>query len=229
MAGGRHALRRRLPALIGGLFLLLFTVGVVLMVQSFMQKGDKPERPRVQQISLVKPPPPKEPPKPPEPEKVEEQQNREEVKLEEARPEPEQAQEAGPPPGEQLGLDAEGSAGGGDAFGLAARKGGRDITTLGTGSGGSGDRQGWYARLIARHFEEGLRRAKGLNGSSYNVVLNVWFEDNGRVRQARVVRGSGDGEMDRVIQDEVNNLPPLRESLPEDLPQPVRIRVTSRT
>ena len=61
------------------------------------------------------------------------------------------------------------------------------------------------------------------------MVLNVWFEDNGRVRQARVVRGSGDGEMDRVIQDEVNNLPPLRESLPEDLPQPVRIRVTSRT
>mgnify|MGYP000664762448 CR=1 FL=1 len=229
MAGGRHALRRRLPALIGGLFLLLFTVGVVLMVQAFMEKGDKPERPRVQQISLVKPPPPKEPPKPPEPEKIEEQPNREEVKLEEAQPTPEQARDDGPPPGEQLGLDAEGGAGG-DAFGLAARKGGRDITTLGTGGGGGGgDRQGWYARLIARHFEEGLRRAKGLNGSSYNVVINVWFDDAGRVHQIRLVRGSGDGEVDRTIQDEVLNLPPLRETLPEDLPQPVRIRVASRT
>ncbi len=228
MAGGRHALRRRLPALVGGLFLLLFTVGVVLMVQAFMEKGDKPERPRVQQISLVKPPPPKEPPKPPEPEKIEEQPNREEVKLEEAQPTPEQARDDGPPPGEQLGLDAEGGAGG-DAFGLAARKGGRDITTLGTGGGGGGDRQAWYARLIARHFEEGLRRAKGLNGSSYNVVINVWFDDAGRVRQTRLVRGSGDGEVDRTIQDEVLNLPPLRETLPEDLPQPVRIRVTSRT
>lgn len=227
MAGGRHALRRRLPALIGGLFLLLFTAGVVLMVQAFIEKGDKPERPRVQQISLVKPPPPKEPPKPPEPEKIEEQQNREEVKLEEAQPTPEQAQDEGPPPGEQLGLDAEGGAGG-DAFGLAARKGGRDITTLGAGGGG-GDRQGWYARLIARHFEEGLRRAKALNGNTYNVTLNVWFDDAGRVRQARVVRGSGDGEVDRVIQEELHNLPPLRETLPEDLPQPVRIRVASRT
>jgi len=225
MSAGKHALRRRLPALVGGLFLLLFTAGVVMMVQSFLEKGDKPERPRVQQISLVKPPPPREPPKPPEPEKLEEQ-HREEVKLEEAQPDPQQARDDGPPPGEQLGLDAEGGTGG-DAFGLAARKGGRDITTIGTGGGG-GDRQAWYARQIARHFEEGLRRAKGLNGSTYNVQLNVWFDDAGRVRQVRLARGSGDGELDRVIQEEVHNLPPLREALPEDLPQPVRVRVTSR-
>lgn len=227
MTAGKHALRRRLPALVGGLFLLLFTAGVVMMVQAFIEKGDKPERPRVQQISLVKPPPPKEPPKPPEPEKIEETKQ-EEVKLEEAQPTPEeQAADDGPPPGEQLGLDAEGGAGG-DAFGLAARKGGRDITTLGTGGGG-GDRQAWYARLIARHFEDGLRRAKGLNGSSYNVQLNVWFDEAGRVRQVRLARGSGDGEVDRLIQEEVHNLPPLREVLPDDLPQPVRIRVASRT
>lgn len=223
MAAVKHALRRRLPALAGALFLLLFTAGVVLMVQSFIGKGDKPERPRVQQISLVKPPPPREPPKPPEPDKIEEQ-NREEVKLEEAQPTPEQTQSDGPAPGDQLGLDAEGGAGG-DAFGLAARKGGRDITTL--GSGGV-DRQGWYGRVIARHFEEGLRRAKELNGSTFNVVLNVWFDDAGRVRQVRLARGSGDGEVDRVIQEELHNLPPLREALPEDLPQPVRVRVASR-
>lgn len=228
MAAGKHPLRRRLPALIGGLFLLLFTAGVVLMVQAFLKEAEKPERPRVQQISLVKPPPPKEPPKPPEPEKLEEQPNREEVKLEEAPPTPEQAQDQGPPPGEQLGLDTEGGTGT-DAFGLAARKGGRDITTLGTGGGGSGDRQAWYARQIARHFEEGLRRAKGLNGSNYNVQLNVWFDEAGRVRQVRLARGSGDGEVDRLIQEEVQNLPPLRDPLPDDLPQPVRIRVTSRT
>lgn len=228
MSAGKHPLRRRLPALIGGLFLLLFTAGVVIMVQAFIEKGDKPERPRVQQISLVKPPPPREPPKPPEPEKIEEQQNREEVKLEEAPPTPEQAADDGPPPGDQLGLDAEGGAGG-DAFGLAARKGGRDITTLGTGGGAGGDRQAWYARQIARHFEDGLRRAKGLNGSTYNVQLNVWFDETGRVRQVRLARGSGDGEVDRVIQEEVHNLPPLREVLPDDLPQPVRVRVTSRT
>jgi protein TonB len=227
MAHGKHALRRRLPALIGGLFLLLFTVGVVSMVQSFIEKGDKPERPRVQQISLVKPPPPRDLPKPPEPEKLEEQPKLEEVKLEEAPPAPEQAQSDGPPPGDQLGLDAEGGAGG-DAFGLAARKGGRDITTIGS-AGGGGDRQAWYARQIARHFEEGLRRAKGLNGNTYNVQLNVWFDDTGRVRQVRLARGSGDGELDRLIQEEVHNLPPLREPLPDDLPQPVRVRVTSRT
>ncbi|MGQ9687077.1 MAG: energy transducer TonB, partial [Thiobacillaceae bacterium] len=78
-------------------------------------------------------------------------------------------------------------------------------------------------------FEEGLRRAKGLNGNAYNVLLNVWFDDAGRVRQVRLALGSGDVEVDRLIQEEIHNLPPLRESLPEDLPQPVRIRVRSRT
>lgn len=223
MSTASHALRRKLPALIGGGFLLLVTIGMIWLVKGFIASTDKPERPRVQQISLVKPPPPKPEVKPPEPEKIEEiKQEREEVQLDQP-PTPEQAQDQGPPPGEQLGLDADGSAGS-DGFGLAARRGGRDITTLG---GGGGDREAWYGRVISRHFEESLRRSKRLQGASYQVVAQVWF-DGGVVRRVRLARGSGNAVTDAAIEEEIMALPPLREVLPEDLPQPVRVRVASR-
>jgi len=230
MAGGKRTLRSRLPALAGGLFMLLFTAGVVLMVKNFIDNAEPPEKHTVQKISLVKPPPPKPEEKPPEPEKMEEikESRQEEVQLD-APPTPDQPQDQGPPPGEQLGLDAEGGAGG-DAFGLAARKGGRDITTLGSlgsGGGSGGDREGWYGRLISRHFEESLRRSKRLQGTNYQVIVQVWF-DGGTVRRVRLTRGSGNPETDAAIQEEIMALPPLREMLPEDLPQPVRVRVASR-
>jgi protein TonB len=218
---GRHGLRRKLPVLVGAAVLVLFTAAVVLVVRGFLEGAGKPERPRVQQISIVKPPPPREPPKPPEPPKVEPEKPREEVKLDQ---QPDKTDADAPPPGEQLGVDAEGGAGG-DAFGLAARKGGRDITTLG---GGGGDREAWYGRLISRHFETSLRRVKRLQGSAYQLVVNVWFDGAGNVVRAQVARGSGNGETDQIVREEILALPPLREALPEDLPQPVRVRVASR-
>lgn len=217
---------RALPALMGGGFLLLVIVGLVWMVKGFIAGAEKPERPRVQQISLVKPPPPKPEIKPPE-QKIEEiKDNREEVKVDDPTPE-EARHDDGPPPGEQLGLDADGSAGG-DAFGLAARRGGRDITTIGTG-GGSGDREAWYGRIVSRHLEEGLRRAKALQGASYQVQVQIWFDDAGAVQRVRLVRGSGNAETDERLREEILGLPPLREAIPADLQQPIRVRVTSRT
>lgn len=222
MSTASHALRRKLPVLIGVGFLLLVTILMIWLVRSFLASAEQPDRPRVQQISLVKPPPPKE--RPPEPEKFEEiKQEREEVELDQP-PIPDQAQDEGPPPGEQLGLDAVGGAGS-DGFGLAARPGGRDITTL----GGGGDREAWYGRVISRHLEEGLRRSKRLQGASYQVQAQLWFDAGGVVQRVYLTRGTGDADTDALLRDEILGLPPLREALPADIQQPVRIRVASRT
>jgi len=225
MAAAKRSMRSRGPALAGLLFMVLFSAGVVWLVIDFIGKAEPPDAPKVQKISLVKPPPPKPEEKPPEPEKiVQEQPRQEEVQLE-APPTPDQPQDQGPPPGEQLGLDAEGGAGG-DAFGLAARKGGRDITTLGAGGG---DREGWYGRLISRHFEESLRRSKRLQGTNYQVIAQVWFDGAGAVQRVRLNPGSGNADTDEALRAEILALPPLRDGLPADLPQPVRVRVASRT
>jgi protein TonB len=220
MAGNKKSLRSRLPAIAGLLFLALFTAGVIWLVKGFIENAEPPEKTRVQKISLVKPPPPKPQEKLPEPEKME--QPKEEVVQLDAPPTPDQPQDEGPPPGEQLGLDADGGAGS-DGFGLAARKGGRDITTL----GGGGDRMAWFSKRISRQLEDELKRAKGLQGKEYQVIAQLWFDVGGGVTRVRFDKGSGNTELDEALRREMQGVT-LREPLPEDLPQPVKLRVVSR-
>jgi len=223
MTAKKQSMRSRLPALAGMLFMALFTIGVIWLVKDFISNAEPPEKTRVQKISLVKPPPPKPQEKPPEPEKMEQEQTQqEEVQLE--APSPDQPADEGPPPGEQLGLDADGGSGS-DGFGLAARKGGRDITTL--GGGGSGDRMAWFSKRISRQLEDELKRAKALQGKEYQVIAQLWFDVGGGVTRVRMDKGSGNAELDEALRREIQAMT-LRDPLPEDIPQPVKLRVVSR-
>lgn len=221
MSGKKKSLRSRLPLFGGLLFMALFTGGVIWLVRDFISNAEPPEKNHVQKISLIKPPPPKPEEKPPEPEKLEQQPKQEEMRMD-APPNPDQPKQDGPPPGEQLGLDAEGGAGG-DAFGLAARKGGRDITTL----GGGGDRIGWFSHMISRQVEDDLKRAKGLQGKEYRLVALIWFDSAGGVARVRLDKGTGNSALDEILRRELQGVT-LRDPLPEDLPQPVKLRVVSR-
>lgn len=222
MSGHKKSLRSRLPALAGMLFMALFTVGVIWLVKDFINNAEPPEKTHVQKISLVKPPPPKPEEKLPEPEKMEQEQpKQDEVQLD-APPTPDQPADEGPPPGEQLGLDADGGSGS-DGFGLAARKGGRDITTL----GGGGDRMAWFSKRISRQLEDELKRAKALQGKDYQVIAQVWFDVAGGVTRVRMDKGSGNAELDEALRREILSVT-LRDPLPEDMPQPVKLRVVSR-
>ena len=233
MAGKQRTLRSRLPALAGLLFMVLFTAGVVWLVKGFIDNAEPPGKTRVQKISLVKPPPPKPEEKPPEPEKMEQVQPRDdEVQLD--APTPDQPQDEGPPPGEQLGLDAEGS-GSGDGFGLAARKGGRDITTLGGGGSGGGPKGNPWGRYdallneaVSSAFQQALAREKALKGKNYKVIVKVWIDSSGKVTRAALVDSTGDSQADEVLKEALRDMRMLRESPPADMPQPVKIRVTSR-
>lgn len=221
MEGKKKSLRSRLPVLAGLLFMTLFTAGVIGLVKGFIDNTEAPEKVRVQKISLVKPPPPKPEEKPPEPEKMQQEQPKhEEVQLDQP-PTPDQPRDEGPPAGEQLGLDADGGAGG-DGFGLAARKGGRDITTL----GGGGSRLGWFSKLISRQLEDALKRAKSLQGKEYQVTAQLWIDGSG-ITRVRLDKGTGNTELDEILRREMLGLT-LREAFPEDIPQPVKLRVVSR-
>ena len=214
MPAHNRSLRSRLPLIGGLLFMTLFTASVIWVVTGFIQDSGKPERPKIQTISLVKPPPPKPPEeKPPEPQKID--KPKEEVKLD--QPQPPQPEAPPPPPG---GIP-DGPAGG-MATDLAAGSG------IGIGGGGDRDeRRSWYSNMISRQFEDELRRAKRLQGKDYRVVAQIWFNPSGGVSRVRLDQGTGDSELDEALRQEIRQAS-LRDPLPADIPQPVRLRVVSR-
>ncbi len=207
----KRSLRSRLPLIGGLLFMAAFTGGVIWLVVGFINSADKPEPARIQTISLVKPPPPPPPKeKPPEPEKID--KPKEEVKLDQPKEQP--PEEAAPPPG---GIPD------GPAGGMAT-----DLARgSGIGIGGGGDRSNWYGQRIARQMEDDLKRAKALQGKEYRVVALLWFNAAGAVTQVRLDNGSGNAAVDDILRSEMLRMT-LRDPLPSDIPQPVKLRVVSR-
>lgn len=218
MARRQQGFRRHLPAVGGAAVIALVGWGVWLFVQS-TGGVQAPVQPEVQQISVVMPPPPPPPPPevepPPEPEM-------EEVEVPEPEPEPvEQAESDEPPPGEDLGLDADGVAGS-DAFGLKARRGGRGLI-------GGGDIHKWYAGLVQKDLQAALAAIDEVRRGRYSVVLKIWLSSDGRIENSELVQGSGDSSIDQALTSALATGVRISREPPEDLPQPIRLRISSRT
>jgi protein TonB len=181
--------------------------------------SDKPaKKPRLQQITLVKPPPPPPPEKkPPEPEI-----KKEEVKIEQPKPDeaPKPADNE-PPAGKDLGVDAEGS-GSGDGFGLVGRKGGRDLLA------GAGGKYAGYTTLLRQQIQEIMAKDKRLRSANYKAVVRIWMTRDGRVEKFEMVGSTGYPDTDGLIKLALASMPSLKEAPPEDMPQPIKMRITSR-
>ncbi len=211
--------------LVLGIVGVVMTAGLAYGIYSVVSTPAKVSKPRIQEIAVLRqappPPPPKPEEKPPEPEV------KEEVKLPE--PEPQQPDAANePPPAQDLGVDAQGGAGT-DGFGLQGRPGGRDITEIGdTGKGrGGGDAFAFFTALVQSHIQEELSRNQKLRSADYRAVVRVWFNPDGRISRVDLVDGSGSAEIDKEIRGALVAATPVQPP-PPDLPQPVKLRVTSR-
>lgn len=210
---GKASLRRHAPLLVGAAVLLLLALGAWYVLNNILNAGGPHTKKTIQQISLIQPPPPPPPPKvekPPEPPPV-----KEEVKLNE--PPPEKNDEA-PPPGKDLGVDAEGGAGG-DSFGLVGRKGGRDLL--------GGGRFGWYGNLVKAGVYEALMRDDSARKMTYSVVVKLWLDAQGQIQRLELEHSTGDPAVDASIK---KLLPGVRiaEAPPADLPQPIKVRIATR-
>ena len=215
---------RRWPVLLGIVLSLLVLIAIWVLKDKF-QKPPQTKK-VVQQITMIQPPPPPPPPpevKPPEPE-VEE-------KIEEPEPEPEPEpapEEAEPAPaGEELGLDADGTAGA-DGFGLAARKGGQSIL----GGGGGGNAVIFYGGQVKRQIEDGLQSLLAdtpAGHASYSVLVHVWVSADGRISRSELMDSSGDAAVDQALRDALPRLPPsVGKPPPPNMQQPVKFRLRSR-
>lgn len=209
--------RRYGPLATAAVVILGLAVGLYFFFGG-MGATDAPKVPEIQQISIVQPPPP-----PPPPPQVEEPPPEvQEVDVPEPEPEPiadQPSDEA--PPGDDLGLDADGVAGA-DGFGLKARKGGRALI-------GGGDRNKWYAGVIQTDLQALLADVEAMRKGRYAVIVRIWIDGDGRLQEAEVVRGTGDREVDDAIRRALAGGLRLSHAPPDDLPQPIRIRISSRS
>lgn len=209
---------RYLPVIIGVGLVLLLVLGIYLFRDIF-QKPISTKK-QVQQITVLQPPPPPPPPppeqKPPEPEVKEE-------KIEtpdEPEPEPDQAEE--PPPGDNLGVDAEGGAGS-DSFGLVGKKGGRGLV------GGGGNAIVYYGQQIQRQISESLQRnlSDKVKSQKFSAVASLWIAPDGRVTRAELSGSSNHSDIDDALKSALAMLKVTFKAPPDNMPQPVKIRIRS--
>jgi protein TonB len=207
--------RRLISRLGGAVFALLLIASFIWFVRTMMlSKSSKPER-QVQVVQIIKPPPPPPPdqPPPPPPEKTEEP-------LPQDQPEPTPSDE--PPPNEPMGLDAEGSAGG-DAFGLAARRGGSDLI------GGNGSAAfAWYTNRLKDAVIDRLASDPSLGSKKFSISVRVWIAADGRVQQVKLATTTGNAEIDQRIERALSTLSGLSDAPPLEMPQPVSLKIVSR-
>jgi protein TonB len=205
---------RYVPIVLLGLCVTLIGAGTFALMRNFLNSAPGMPQKVIQEIHLIRPPPPPPdlPPPPPPPE--------EKVDVHEPqKPDPTTSNE--PPPGEQLGLDAEGGAGG-DAFGLLGNKGGRDLLA----SGGSA--YVWYAGLLKNQILEQLNAEKQARRGEYSLMVRVWVRSDGSIDRVRIVEGSGNRERDEAIESALSRITRLSQAPPADMPEPISLRIVSR-
>ncbi len=203
----------------GGIILLAGIAYVVHVIMNFAsEKPVKHER-KIQPVDLVKPPPPPPPPPkveppPPEPEME---------KVNEPEPEPEPLPDVpDQQPAGDTGLDAEGTAGT-DAFGLAAKKGGRGLL-----GGGGGDPNMIYAGVIKQELLEILSDHDELRSKSYSAVIKIWLNPDGSVAKFELSRGSNDTEIDKLLNKLVAKFKKAKDAPPPGMAQPIKLKISSR-
>ena len=215
MAANR-TLRRNISRLAGGVFGLLLILGFVWFVRTMMagKTGKSARQVQVVQVIRPPPPPPDQPPSPPPPEKTD-------VPLPKDEPEP--APDNQPAPADQpLGVDADGSAGG-DAFGLAARRGGSDLV------GGAGSAPfAWYTNRITDAIRERLSAVPCAKSAKGSLSIHVLMQADGAIKQVQLATTTGNQQVDKCIDSALVSMPRISDPLPPGMPEQVNVKIVSR-
>lgn len=192
--------------LVGGGLMVVVTLAVVMLIKNFMADSDEPKKRRVQQISLIKPPEPPPPEvKPPEEKPPE---IKEEIPHDQPPPEPTNTDQ--PPPG----IGGAGYGSGDSSFGGS-----------GGWMGGSG-RFGYYLGGVQKGIHEELNRNEKLRKKLYKIEIALWIAKDGLVSRFELLGSSGDKELDVQIKKALFGA--RFEEPPSDIPQPIKLRISSR-
>lgn len=211
----KRTVRRNLTRLVGAVFTVMALVGFVWFVQKMMSAKTGKTTRMVETVQIIRPPPPPppdEPPPPPPPEKSPEP-------LPKDQPDPTPEQQPDQAPEQPLGVDADGSAGG-DAFGLAARKGGSDLI------GGTGTAPfAWYTNRMRDEIKDRLSAAPCTKAAKGSLATRVVVGADGRVKQIKLTAGTGNAQVDECVEKVLAAITSLSDAPPPGMPEQVNLRV----
>jgi len=212
----------------GKKFALMAVVVVVILGLlgwglSNVLKGNSGKKVKAPKISLIPtaPPPPPPPPKiekkPPDPPK-----DQKEIKVEQ----PVQKAEA-PAPSPELKMD--GPAGDGPSNFAAGRITSEDLSKVGVGTGKVGGVNPFsnYASMLKGEMQRYLRKNKVLRLRQYRTEVRVWIGNDGSLKRAELIGGTGDADTDEAIREALKIAPAFTESPPANMPQPIRLRIVT--
>jgi protein TonB len=185
-------------------------VGVVWGIRGILGGAAPPAKKVVQEIHVIRPPPPPPdlpPPPPPPPD--------EKVNVPDPEKQPDPTPSDDPPPMQQLGLDAEGTAGG-DAFGLVGNRNGRDITATG------GSVFAWYSNKVQNELRDCLGDDKDMHTGTVHV--RMWVRDEGTLDRVRLAESTGDGTRDKAIETRVVEKCRHLSPPPTGTPEPMTVK-----
>lgn len=208
-------------AIAAGVVVLLAALGMALKSMMSSKGSTKKAVTTIKIMPDTPPPPPPPPPKEPPKEQPKEQPR--EIKMEQPKP-----QEI-PQPSEALKM--EGAAGDGPspfAAGTVTNeyKGGDVGTKIGGKKGMAA--YAWFTGQIKTRIEDALAAEKGLSNAQYRLVVHLWVARDGRVERAELQGSSGDAQTDELIRKALAGLTSIAEAPPEDMPQPIKLRISAK-
>lgn len=190
---------------------LVIALTVALLLKQFFHIEKSEQKKQIQQVTLIAPPPPPPPPPQEEIKQPEVKEDIPEEKPQEAAP----TNEADAPAGEDLGVDADGTAGG-DGFGLVGKKGGRGLL------GGSG-----YEQTVRQEINEAIVENPRLKHLAYVAVLNLALSDSGEFEKFDVELVSGDAEAKTLLEDVLRKKKRMSKARPLEAASLIKLRVKS--
>jgi protein TonB len=209
----KRSLRRNLTRLAGAAFAVMLILGFMWFVHTMMSAKTGKTTRAVQVVQVIRPPPPPDqPPPPPPPEKTQEV-------LPKDVPDPTPEQQPDQAPDQPLGVDADGSAGG-DAFGLAARRGGSDLI------GGTGTAPfAWYTNRMRDAIKDHLASAPCTKSAKGSLSTRILVSADGRVKEIKLMTSTGNARVDECVDKVLASITNIGDAPPVGMPEEVNLKV----
>jgi protein TonB len=211
--------------------MIVFVVAAGYIVKMVLSEDGPHKKSSVTTVTLLKLPPPvvvKEKP----PEEIKQVEKKIEQTIDAPQDQPKGPENDNTPAGDKLGLDAEGTAGG-DAFGLAGKKGGRSLLAGGDGLGRLSllSKYAGYTKMVETEVRKKVMKRLddegGIPKGKLQTVVRISVDSNGAIIGSRIIGSSGNNKLDEAVKLSLANIR-ISEPPPDGMPRTMNIKIASQ-